>query len=304
MSTVLSKGNTAVITGGAQGIGLAAGVFFAEHGMNVVLVDWKAEQLKSGVETVKAVDGVGKVLGFDMDLSVIDNVESLRDQVLKEFPEVHVVMSNHAIINWAKSFSTTFSLRELQAQWAEIMGINFNSVIMVAQAFAPSMSQQKSDSVIITSGSKLGVDNRPGKPGYNSSKAAMKHYTEQREFAHELRNTPGCRCTAHHFIPGWTWSGLTSASNPGKINPLMWTARQTVEYMVDKIFVKRSFYAVCPDNECSEARDRAEEAWTANDIIEKRPALSRWHPDYADKFKAYLKAEEEAAAAQTKPVPN
>jgi NAD(P)-dependent dehydrogenase (short-subunit alcohol dehydrogenase family) len=70
-------------------------------------------------------------------------------------------MSNHAIINWAKSFSTTFSLRELQAQWAEIMGINFNSVIMVAQAFAPSMSQQKSDSVIITSGSKLGVDNRP-----------------------------------------------------------------------------------------------------------------------------------------------
>jgi hypothetical protein len=66
---------------------------------------------------------------------------------------VHVVMSNHAIINWAKSFSTTFSLRELQAQWAEIMGINFNSVIMVAQ--------QKSDSVIITSGSKLGVDNRP-----------------------------------------------------------------------------------------------------------------------------------------------
>jgi hypothetical protein len=32
----------------------------------------------------------------------------------------------------------------------------------------------------------------------------------------------------------------------------MWTARQTVEYMVDKIFVKRAFYAVCPDNECSE----------------------------------------------------
>jgi hypothetical protein len=56
--------------------------------MNVVLVDWKAEQLKAGVETVKAVDGVGKVLGFDLDLSVIDNVESLRDQVLKEFPEV------------------------------------------------------------------------------------------------------------------------------------------------------------------------------------------------------------------------
>ena len=69
--------------------------------------------------------------------------------------------------------------------------------------------------------------------------------------AHELRNTPDCKCTAHHFIPGWTWSGLTSASNPGTINPLMWTPRQTVDYYTNKIFVEKKFFAVCPDNECS-----------------------------------------------------
>jgi hypothetical protein len=33
-------------------------------------------------------------------------------------------------------------------------------------------------------------------------------------------------------------------------------------------------------------------AWAAGDVIENRPPLSRWHPDYADKFKAFLDAED------------
>ena len=146
--------------------------------MDVIIVDWNKEHLPKAVEKIKQVPTSRRVVGFDLDLSKIENVESLRDQVLKDFPQasssfliapqfasltakIHVLMSNHAIINWAKSFSLTMSLRELQGMWAEIMGINFNSIIMVVQAFAPTMAQQPSESVIITSGSKLGVDNRP-----------------------------------------------------------------------------------------------------------------------------------------------
>lgn len=45
---------------------------------------------------------------------------------------------------------------------------------------------------------------------------------------------------------------------------------------------------VCPDNDVSWELDQARMAWNAGDVLEKRPALSRWHPEYADKFAAFV----------------
>jgi hypothetical protein len=51
------------------------------------------------------------------------------------------------------------------------------------------------------------------------------------------------------------------------------------------------FYALCPDNDVTRAMDERRMLWAAQDIIENRPALSRWHPDYKDAFAAFMKAE-------------
>jgi hypothetical protein len=48
------------------------------------------------------------------------------------------------------------------------------------------------------------------------------------------------------------------------------------------------FYILCPDNDVSRALDEKRMAWAIGDIIENRPALSRWHPDWADRFKAFV----------------
>lgn len=48
------------------------------------------------------------------------------------------------------------------------------------------------------------------------------------------------------------------------------------------------FYILCPDNDVARPVDERRMAWAAGDIIENRPPLSRWHKDYADKFKAFL----------------
>ena len=48
------------------------------------------------------------------------------------------------------------------------------------------------------------------------------------------------------------------------------------------------FYILCPDNDVPRALDEKRMAWAIGDIIENRPPLSRWHPDYADAFKAWL----------------
>ena len=46
------------------------------------------------------------------------------------------------------------------------------------------------------------------------------------------------------------------------------------------------FYILCPDNEVPRALDERRILWAAGDIVENRPPLSRWHPDFAEAFAA------------------
>ena len=110
----------------------------------------------------------------------------------------------------------------------------------------------------------------------------MKAFTEA--LAHELRNLPGCKVTAHLLIPGWVHTGMTAASGAPKPAGA-WTADQTVAFLWDSV-ERGDFYVLCPDNDTPRALDEKRIAWAAGDIIENRPALSRWHPDWAEKFKA------------------
>ena len=49
------------------------------------------------------------------------------------------------------------------------------------------------------------------------------------------------------------------------------------------------FYILCPDNDVPRSLDERRILWGAGDIVENRPALSRWHPDYAAAFAAFVK---------------
>ena len=49
------------------------------------------------------------------------------------------------------------------------------------------------------------------------------------------------------------------------------------------------FYILCPDNDVPRALDENRIALGGGDIVENRPPLSRWHPDYADAFAEFVK---------------
>ena len=49
------------------------------------------------------------------------------------------------------------------------------------------------------------------------------------------------------------------------------------------------FYILCPDNDAPRPFDERRILWAAGDIVENRPALSRWHPDYKEAFAAFVK---------------
>ena len=121
----------------------------------------------------------------------------------------------------------------------------------------------------------------PGDTAYNVTKAGVKVVTEA--LAHELRNIEGCQVTAHLLIPGFTYTGFTRAKGVTQKPEGAWTAEQVVDFMMDSM-ANGDFYILCPDNDVSRETDNKRIHWAAEDIIQNRPPLSRWHPDYREAF--------------------
>ena len=163
--------------------------------------------------------------------------------------------------------------------------VNLWGVIHGSQIFVPGMIERGRPGLVINTGSKQGITTPPGDPAYNVSKAGVKAFTEALQ--HELRNTAGAQITAHLLIPGFVFTSLTANGRTEK-PAAAWTPEQTVDFMMERLDAG-DFYILCPDNDVPRSLDEKRIAWAAGDIIENRPPLSRWHPDYAEKFAAYLK---------------
>jgi NAD(P)-dependent dehydrogenase (short-subunit alcohol dehydrogenase family) len=275
----LVKGHVAVITGAASGIGLAAAKVFAQMGLCVVLVDLEGDRLASAAVEVTALapGGEADVVAIGTDVSKLDELESLERAVIQRFGRVHVLMNNAGIQPGSALFGP-------QANWENVLGVNLMGVINGTRTFGPGMVAHKDAALIINTGSKQGITTPPGDPAYNVSKAGVKAFTEALQ--HELRNTPDCNVSAHLLIPGFVFTGLTANGRTEKPSGA-WTPEETVEFMLESLH-RGDFYILCPDNEVPRALDEKRIAWAAGDIIENRPPLSRWHPDYADAFKTYL----------------
>ena len=275
----LVKGHVAVITGAASGIGLAAAKAFSRMGLCVVLVDLDGDRLANAAAEVTALAAGGEayVVAIGTDVSKLDELEALERAVIQRFGRVHVLMNNAGIQPGSALFGP-------QANWDNVLGVNLMAVINGTRTFGPGMVAHKDAALIINTGSKQGITTPPGDPAYNVSKAGVKAFTEALQ--HELRNTPECNVTAHLLIPGFVFTGLTANGRTEKPSGA-WTPEETVDFMLESL-VRGDFYILCPDNEVPRALDEKRIAWAAGDIIENRPPLSRWHPDYADAFKTYL----------------
>jgi len=211
------------------------------------------------------------------DVSRIEDIRRLEAAVRQRFGGTDILMNNAGISPGAKMFGPL-------ENWQRLLAVNLWGVIHGTQAFAPHMIERGRTGLIINTGSKQGITTPPGEPAYNVSKAGVKAFTEALQ--HELRNTEGCRITAHLLIPGHVFTGLTARGRTEK-PPGAWTPEQTVDFMIEGLEAG-DFYILCPDNDVTTDIDNRRILWGAEDIIRNRPPLSRWHPDYADEFAAFL----------------
>jgi len=273
----IQAGRTAVITGAASGIGLAAAMRFASLGLNVVMADRDEAALARAGEAALAAGAAGaRVATAPTDVADYDQVARLRDLALGRFGDVAVLMNNAAVSGGGHAFAN-------RDGWTRLLAANLFGVINGVQAFTQAMIDQNRPSVIMNTGSKQGITTPPGDTAYNVSKAGVKVLTEGLQ--HTLRETPGCQVTAHLLVPGFTFTGMTrgAATKPAGA----WAAGQVIDFALERL-AAGDFYIICPDNEVTRVIDNARIAWAAEDITQNRPPLSRWHPDWKDAFAAYM----------------
>lgn len=274
----LASGSVAVVTGGAAGIGLAAARRFVQSGLRVCIADLGVERLARATTELEllAVGGTDDVMSLETDVSRVDDLCRLQQAVDERFGGADVLMNNAGI----QPGSTMFGHL---AQWQRIVDVNLWGPIHGTQVFAPGMIKRGRPGLIINTGSKQGITMPPGDAAYNVSKAALKAFTEALQ--HELRNTPNCRISAHLLIPGFVFTELTAQGRVEKPTGA-WTPAQTVDFMLRRLDAG-DFYILCPDNDVSRLLDERRILWAAGDLVENRPPLSRWHPDYAKAFDTF-----------------
>ena len=276
MSDWIKAGNSAVITGGASGIGYAAAKYFLEAGMNVLIADISEEAMSSALDSLP-VSG-GELAGALCDVSDYEQVEKLRDTAYSTFGNIHGVMNNAGA-----AIGRPAPWEDL-AGWKKQIEINLWGIIHGCHAFIPSMLESGVTGAVINTGSKQGITNPPGGYAYNMSKAGVVNYTQST--AHALRELDDCNLTAHLLVPGFTYSNMIARFIKEQ-PPGAWSCDEVIEYMVASL-ARGDFYIICPDNDTPAALDAKRIQWNTDDLILNRPALSRWHPDFADAYEGFV----------------
>ncbi len=276
MHPALTPGGIAVVTGGASGIGLAAARRLGTLGLRVAIADLPGTRLDEAAASLRAAGH--DATAYSTDVADLAQIRALHDAVTSRLGPVSVLMNNAGIQPGSSIFDT-------EGNWNHILAVNMGGVIAGSQIFAPGMIASGKPGLILNTGSKQGITTPPGDPAYNVSKAGVKVFTEALQ--HHLRNLPGCRVEARLFIPGFVFTPLTAGSRTEKPAGA-WTPEQVVEFLFHALD-RDEFYILCPDNDVDRALDAKRILWAAADIAENRPPLSRWHPDHAEAFKAWIK---------------
>ena len=157
------RGKTAVITGGASGIGFATAKHFAASGVNLVLGDIEDAALQSAVHELRRHGA--QVIGVQGDVSSEADVVAMRDAALAEFGAAHIVFNN-AGVGGGMTIGTP------KKMWDWVLDVNLGGVINGVNAFVPLFLEQNEGHVVNTA-SESGLVGSAGSGPYCASKFAV-----------------------------------------------------------------------------------------------------------------------------------
>lgn len=193
------KGRTAVVTGGASGIGLAMANRFADAGMNIVLADIEESALTKAVESFELRQC--PVLGCVTDTMRKDSIDALHAAAIERFGNVHVLCNNAGVV----SGGARVPLWEVsQSDWDWVMGVNFHGVLYGIQAFIPHMLAHGEAAHVVNTASVAAF--MPASGSYGVSKHGVLVVSEDLH-----RDLAGSNVGVSVLCPGWVNTQIARA---------------------------------------------------------------------------------------------
>ena len=207
-------GKVSLITGAAQGIGLATAKKFAQEGAVVVVCDIHAEAVNAAVAQCQAFGA--QVEGHAMDVTQRDQVDAVVAAVLARHGRIDVLVNNAGITQDARLQKMTLE------QFDRVIDVNLRGVFHCAQAVSDPMVAQGSG-VILNASSVVGIYGNFGQTNYAASKFGVIGFTKT--WAREL-GPKGIRVNA--VAPGFIETPIL-ATMPAKV----------IDEMRDRVPLKR-----------------------------------------------------------------
>jgi len=160
------KGKTALITGGARGIGAATALLFSREGARVGIVDLQEEGMKALAEKAKS-EGL-EIATFAGDITKKDQVDRIVSQFVQKLGRIDILVNNAGVVISRPFFEKTVE------DWEKTLAVNLIGMFLCCQAAAKHMLAQKSGKIVNIS-SIRGIEHcgREGVMDYSASKTAV-----------------------------------------------------------------------------------------------------------------------------------
>lgn len=158
------SGKTAVITGGAKGIGATAARIFCEQGAQVIIIDFD-EQAGEAIAQQLHAEGNDAAF-FKADVANEQEVNNAAVAIIEQFGKVDILVNNAGITMDA------MTLKMEASAFRRVLDVNVTGVFNCTKAFLPSMIEAGTGRIISTS-SIAGTGGNVGQANYAASKAAI-----------------------------------------------------------------------------------------------------------------------------------
>lgn len=168
------KGKTALVTGGARGIGKAIALKLARQGANIAVLDMAAAP-----ETIKEIEALGvKAISVEANVTKLETVEKAVEHVIATFGSLDIAVNNAGVTR------DNLFLRMKPEEWDLVISINLTGAFNVCKAINKQMFKQRAGK-IVNIASVVGQMGNIGQANYSASKAGLIGLTKTlaREFA-------------------------------------------------------------------------------------------------------------------------
>lgn len=188
------KGKTAIVTGGANGIGKATALLLAKHGANISIGDFNLEDAK---KTAKEIQALGvKAIAVSCNVLKDDDLVNLINTTVKELGGIHILINNAGGGGGGRENPFKISVDDIKRDYE----LNVFSGWRLCQLAVPHMKKEGYGSIVFTT-SMSSINRSPNMSGYGGSKAAVNHTVANlaHDFGPEVRINavgPGATRTA------------------------------------------------------------------------------------------------------------